>query len=55
MSTRNSWGLRVIKSKLIPRIGYVVGAVKLFFFFNNGNNIQSLQPYQSLNTQKKKT
>ena len=42
MSTRNSWGLCVIKSKLTPRIGYVVGAVKLFFFFNNGNNQYSI-------------
>ena len=56
MSTRNSSGLCVIKSKLTPRIGYVVGAVKFFFFFLIMViiNIQSLQPHQSLNTQKKK-
>ena len=57
MSTRNSSGLCVIKSKLTPRIGYVVGAVKFFFFFFLIMviiNIQSLQPHQSLNTQKKK-
>ena len=51
MSTRNSSGLCVVKSKVFPRIGYVLEAMK-DFFFNNGNNIQSLEPHQSLNTEK---
>ena len=28
MSTRNSWRLTVVKSKLSPSIGYVVGSIK---------------------------
>ena len=37
MSSRNSWGHCVVKSKLSPCIGYAVGAIKIFFL-NNGNN-----------------
>ena len=58
MSTRNSSGLCVIKSKLTPPIGYVVGAVKfVFFFFNNGNNqysITTTAPITEYSKKKKK-
>ena len=37
-STRNSWGLCVVKSKLSPCIGYAVEGIKFFSFLNNGNN-----------------